>query len=121
MLLRMTQTDVDARSVFALRLKAAREDAGLTQKELGMSIGLPPETAAVRINRYEKAVHDADLATAQKVAQAMGLPLAYFYAETDTMAEAIVAFWLLNKTDQRKVLTDLKKRVFAEPKKPAKG
>lgn len=119
--MRMAQTDVDARSIFAQRLKAAREDAGLTQKELGMAIGLPAETAAVRINRYEKAVHDADLATALRIAGSMGLPLAYFYAETDVMAEAIVTFWLLNQADQRKVLADLKKRVFTEPKKPTKG
>ena len=33
----------------------------------------------------------------------------------------VMTFWLLNQTDQRKVLTDLKKRVFTEPKKPAKG
>lgn len=119
--MRMAQTDIDARSIFAQRLKAAREDAGLTQKELGMSIGLPAETAAVRINRYEKAVHDADLATAQRIADAMGMPLAYFYAETQVMAEAIVTFWLLNQADQRKVLADLKKRVFTESKKPGKG
>ena len=49
------------------------------------------------------------------------MPLAYFYAETQVMAEAIVTFWLLNQTDQRKVLADLKKKVFTPPKKPAKG
>lgn len=37
------------------------------------------------------------------------------------MAEAMVMFWLLNQTDQRKVLADLKKKVFTPPKKPAKG
>lgn len=67
------------------------------------------------------AIHDADLATAQRIAASMGLPLAYFYAESDTMAEAIVAFWLLNQTDQRKMLADLKKRVFPAAKKPGKG
>ncbi|WP_152566108.1 helix-turn-helix domain-containing protein [Lysobacter antibioticus] len=55
-----------------------------------MTIGLPQETAAVRINRYEKAVHDADLATARRIAEALGVPLAFLYAETDTMAEAIL-------------------------------
>ena len=72
-------------------------------------------------HRYEKAVHDADLATAQRIAASRGMPLAYFYAETQVMAEAIVTFWLLNQTDQRKVLADLKKKVFTPPKKPAKG
>lgn len=86
-----------------------------------MTIRLSQKSAAERIGRYEKAVHDADLATAQLIAASRGMPLAYFYAETQVMAEAIVTFWLLNQTDQRKVLADLKKRVFTEPKKPAKG
>lgn len=37
------------------------------------------------------------------------------------MAEAIVVSWLLNQTGQRKVLADLKTRVFIEPMKPATG
>lgn len=73
------------------------------------------------INRYEAAIHDASLPAAHYYARSRGLPLAFFYAETDVMAEAIVTFWLLNQADQRKVLADLKKRVFTEPKKPAKG
>lgn len=107
----MAQTEVDARSIFAQRLKQAREDAGLTQKELGMTIGLPQETAAVRINRYEKAVHDADLATARRIAEALGVPLAFLYAETDTMAEAILTLGLLSKPEQRKAVADLKARL----------
>lgn len=107
----MAQTEVDARSIFAQRLKAAREDAGLTQKELGMSVGLPQETAAVRINRYEKAVHDADLATARRIAQSLGVPLAFLYADTDVLAEAILTLGLLSKSEQRKAVVDLKARL----------
>jgi len=91
------------------------------QKELSMSLGLRRMPAGAYIERFRSAVHDNDLATAQHIAGSMGLPLAYFYAETDIMAEAIVTFWLLNQADQRKVLADLKKRVFTEPKKPTKG
>lgn len=107
----MAQTEVDARSIFAQRLKAAREDAGLTQKELGMSVGLPQETAAVRINRYEKGVHDADLATARRIAQSLGVPLAFLYADTDVLAEAILTLGLLSKSEQRKAVADLKARL----------
>lgn len=71
--------------------------------------------------RYDICVHDVSLLQAESYARVRGLPLAYFYADTQVMAEAIVTFWLLNQTDQRKVLADLKKRVFTEPKKPAKG
>lgn len=107
----MAQTEVDPRSIFAQRLKAAREDAGLTQKELGMSVGLPQETAAVRINRYEKGVHDADLATARRIAQSLGVPLAFLYADTDVLAEAILTLGLLSKSEQRKAVADLKARL----------
>ncbi|EEF93760.1 DNA-binding helix-turn-helix protein [Catenibacterium mitsuokai DSM 15897] len=107
----MAQTEVDARSIFAQRLKAAREDAGLTQKELGMSVGLPQEAAAVRINRYEKGVHDADLATARRIAQSLGVPLAFLYADTDVLAEAILTLGLLSKSEQRKAVADLKARL----------
>jgi transcriptional regulator with XRE-family HTH domain len=100
----MAQIKVDARSIFAQRLKQAREDAGLTQKELGTSVGLPQEAAAVRINRYEKAVHDADLATARRIAEALGVPLAFLYADTDVLAEAILTLGLLSKSEQRKAV-----------------
>lgn len=86
-----------------------------------MAKDLYQEMAIVGPRRYEVAIHAACLSSAQLRARERGLPLAYFYAETDVMAEAIVTFWLLNQTDQRKVLADLKKRVFTEPKKPAKG
>lgn len=72
-------------------------------------------------HRDEALRRGVDLHAAQCYARSRGLPLAYFYAETGVMAEAIVTFWLLNQADQRKVLADLKKRVFTEPKKPTKG
>ncbi|UHQ23815.1 XRE family transcriptional regulator [Lysobacter sp. 5GHs7-4] len=86
-----------------------------------MSKELPQDIAVIGFNRYETAIHTANLSSAQSYARARGLPLAYFYADTQVMAEAIVTFWLLNQTEQRKVLADLKKRVFTEPKKPTKG
>ena len=79
------------------------------------------EIGVVCEGRHEAMVSCTNLLAARGYARTRGLPLAYFYAETQVMAEAIVTFWLLNQADQRKVLADLKKRVFAEPKKPDKG
>ena len=76
-----------------------------------MSAGLPPQSGAVRINRYEKAVHDADLATARRIAQSLGVPLAFLYADTDVLAEAILTLGLLSKSEQRKAVADLKARL----------
>ncbi|MGJ7902130.1 hypothetical protein [Lysobacter sp. 1R34A] len=41
----------------------------------------------------------------------MGVPLAFLYAETDTMAEAILTLGLLPKPEQRKAVADLKARL----------
>ncbi|MGO1072487.1 hypothetical protein [Lysobacter sp. CA199] len=41
----------------------------------------------------------------------MGVPLAFLYAETDTMAEAILTLGLLSKPEQRKAVADLKARL----------
>ncbi|ALN60108.1 transcriptional regulator, XRE family [Lysobacter enzymogenes] len=68
-------------------------------------------TDAVRINRYEKRVHDADLATARRIAQSLGVPLAFLYADTVVLAEAILTLGLLSKSEQRKAVADLKARL----------
>lgn len=73
-------------------------------------MGLPEDIAGVRINRYERAVHDCDSETAQKMAQALGVSLAYLYAETDELAELILAFTALPASDRRTVLSEVKAR-----------
>ncbi|MFQ6309275.1 hypothetical protein [Lysobacter capsici] len=51
------------------------------------------------------------MATARRIAEALGVPLAFLYAETDTMAEAILTLGLLSKPEQRKAVADLKARL----------
>jgi transcriptional regulator with XRE-family HTH domain len=63
----------------------------------------------VRINRYEKAVHDADLATARRIAETLGVPLAFLYAETK--GAAVLTRGDLSKPEQRKAVADLKVRL----------
>jgi transcriptional regulator with XRE-family HTH domain len=93
-------------SVFSKRLRKAREDAGLSQKELGILAGLDPFVASTRINRYEQGVHAADLATAKRLAKALGVPLAYLYADNDRLARMIRAFSALDVADQEKLLKE---------------
>ncbi len=67
-------------------------------------MGLPEDVAGVRINRYERAVHDCDTETAQKMAKALGVSLAYLYAETDELAELIKEFTSLSSGEQKEIL-----------------
>jgi transcriptional regulator with XRE-family HTH domain len=96
-----------ARLLFASRLKAARLAAGLTQEALGIRAGIDQDVARTRINRYERAVHDCDSATAERLAQVVEEPLAALYADSDLMAQAITAFARLGEADQRAAVTAL--------------
>lgn len=97
-----------ARHLFGLRLQVARKASGLTQQQLGMRIGLGIDVAATRINRYERGVHDADSATAEQLAEQLGLPLAYFYADSEALAEAVRTFARLTPAKQEKALQALR-------------
>lgn len=100
----------DARLIFANRLRQARLSDGLTQEALGVATGLAVEVARTRINRYERGVNECDLRTAKKLADALGMPLAALYAETDEIAEAIIALARLPLAEQRAVVSELKAR-----------
>ena len=78
--------------VFARRLREAREACGISQRTLGIKIGLDEFVASARINRYETGVHQPALPIQQLLANALGRPLAYFYAESDELARMIARF-----------------------------
>lgn len=48
---------IDAKTIFCMRLKAARKMAGISQKNLGIKAGLDEFVASTRINRYELGVY----------------------------------------------------------------
>lgn len=58
----------------SVRIKAAREKAGMTQAELEDATGLPQS----HISRLENGVHSPSASTLEKIAKATGRPLSYF-------------------------------------------
>lgn len=100
----------DARFIFANRLRAARLASGLTQEQLGVAAAISIDVARTRINRYERGVNECDLRTAKSLADVLGMPLAALFADTDEIAEVIVAFAKLSRTEQRAVVSELKAR-----------
>ncbi|WP_299014333.1 helix-turn-helix transcriptional regulator [uncultured Photobacterium sp.] len=69
------------------RLKEARKKAGITQKDLGVRIGMEPSSASGRMNHYEKGRHTPDISTLQRMADELGVPLNYFFCEDEVSAE----------------------------------
>ncbi|GHA76575.1 helix-turn-helix domain-containing protein [Cognatilysobacter bugurensis] len=108
-------------SLFARRLRQARERAALSQYELGLRAGLDASVAGPRINQYENGVHEPRQQTAQQIADALGIPPAFFYTGDDDLARLLLAWPGLSKEKRRKVadLVDGKSKAVT-PAAPAK-
>lgn len=70
----------------------------------------------MRINRYEQQASLCDMETASKIARELGVPLAYLFAESDDLAELILAYAQLSKADRVKALGDLKQLLGTKSK-----
>ncbi|MFT4257605.1 MAG: helix-turn-helix transcriptional regulator [Pseudoxanthomonas sp.] len=104
-------------SLFGRRLREARQRLGLRQTDLGRLLGMEEQnTGAPRVSRYETGKHDPDPETAAKIAQILGLPLAYFYAVSDPLAEAILLIAQLPESEQAQAVERLK-TIIAEIKR----
>ncbi|MCG7551641.1 helix-turn-helix transcriptional regulator [Pseudoalteromonas sp. Of7M-16] len=75
-----------------LRLKEARKAAGYTQQQLGIALGMEPNTASARMNQYEKGKHAPDFTTMKRIADELDVPVAYFYCDDNILAEFIVVW-----------------------------
>lgn len=100
----------------AKRLKQARLQAGLSQKQLGIKAGLDPFSASPRVNQYERSRHTPDYGTAERLTRVLGVPAAFLYAQEDDLAEMIALFERLPAASRRKLLSQIR-RSAAKPKK----
>ncbi|BDU42217.1 helix-turn-helix domain-containing protein [Vibrio nigripulchritudo] len=89
------------------RLKQARKHAKITQKNLGIMIGMD-ESSASRMNHYEKGRHTPDISTLRKMADALGVPLNYFFCEDEASAELATAISRLSEDKRNQVLNFVK-------------
>ncbi len=88
----------------AERLKAARSESGLSQKELGVKAGFDEFAASARMNQYETGKHVPDFLSLQKIAQVLNVDPAYFYCQDDRLAEVVKRYSRLTKAEKKKVV-----------------
>ncbi|MFE1574407.1 helix-turn-helix domain-containing protein [Comamonas odontotermitis] len=86
------------------RIKEARIRAGLSQEQLGIRVGLEPESASTRMNRYELGKRTPDFGLMERIAAELDLPTTYFYSANDDEAELLIAFHRLKPAARKKVL-----------------
>ncbi|MEZ9655616.1 helix-turn-helix domain-containing protein [Vibrio splendidus] len=87
-----------------IRLKEARKKAGITQKNLGVMIGMEESSASGRMNHYEKGRHTPDISTLKKMADVLGVPLNYFFCEDESSAELACLIAKMNEADKKKLI-----------------
>lgn len=116
----MKRDTSDLDQQWGARLKRARLAAGLSQRKLGTAIELDESAANARINRYETGAHQADLLTVSRIAETLGVPMAYFYAETDELADLIYRYSRASVAEQEAVKTLLAEIPSLPPPMPLK-
>ena len=77
------------------RIRALREELGLSQEKLGVAIGIDESSARARISRYELGVHEPPLPTIRLIADVLNVPLSYLYCEDDRIALLLLAIHFL--------------------------
>lgn len=98
---------MDFNNPLPIRLKEARTNSGISQKELGIRIGLDPSSASGRMNHYEKGRHTPDLQTLKRIAEELNVPLNYFFCESDEMATFVLLFHKLTESEKRSLLNNI--------------
>lgn len=100
-----TTTPVNAfssrESLFGRRLREARLRAGIAQDKLGVMIGLDEESSSARMSRYESGVHEPAFIWVEKMADALGIPAAYFYCDDYRLAEIMLAYATLSEKKRK--------------------
>ena len=95
-------------SPLAHRLRSARQAANLTQQQLGIRLGMDPNTASARMNQYEKGKHAPDYQTAKRMADELGVPVAYLYCDDDMLADLICVIAKLKESEKAELLEKLR-------------
>ena len=94
-------------TLFGKRLRFLRKQKGYSQMQLGIMIGLDEGVASARMNQYEVGSHSPKFDTASQIAKVLEVSTAYFYAEDDQTAQAILLFSQIKRDQQKSVLSVL--------------
>lgn len=98
----------EPQNLFGQRLRNLRTIKGISQKQLGILIGLDEGVASARLNQYEVGSHSPKFSIASKIAKALNVPSAYFYAEEEELANFLIELSEIDKKQQLEILRALK-------------
>lgn len=99
---------MQVKSFFTERLKEARNRMKISQKDLGLKIGIDPSSASGRMNHYETGRHMPDINTLKKLATELNVPINYFFCESEESATLACLIDKLDSEGKRKLIQLLK-------------
>lgn len=99
----MGSESVYSPNIVGRRIRARREELGLSQEKVGVLIGIDESSSRARISRYELGTHEPPVETARLIAKALGVPLAYLYCDENEVANLLKAL-ASKSSSQQKVL-----------------
>lgn len=100
-------SDLHPSAVFGVRLRQARERVGLSQESLATSAGIDEFSASARISQYETGKHVPRYAIACKLADVLTVPVAFFYAKEDAVAQLLLLWHESGQAARQKALAAL--------------
>lgn len=71
------------------------------------------QSSNARFVQYLQPGERLDLAPVQRIANELCVPLAYLFADSDLLAQMVLAFGLLSEREQRKALARIKHEIFS--------
>ncbi|MFI3187069.1 MAG: helix-turn-helix transcriptional regulator [Methylococcaceae bacterium] len=92
------------KTLFGRRLREARIRIGIAQDKLGVVIGMDEGCSSARISRYETGIHEPPFATAEKLASALKVPVAYFYCDDDHLANFLICYAAFDENQKDQLL-----------------
>lgn len=78
--------------------------ARLPQDRLGVLIGLDEQCSSARISRYESGIHEPPFKTAELIAAALNVPVAYFYCPDEMLAHLLLLAFRLPAPERERLL-----------------
>ncbi|CUB03355.1 helix-turn-helix domain-containing protein [Marinomonas fungiae] len=78
-------------SPLPIRLKNARKLANMTQEQLSTKLGFDRSHGTARISQYETGKHAPDYSMAKRMADVLGVPVAYLFCDDEALADMILA------------------------------
>jgi len=90
--------------IVALRIREAREAAGISQRQLGIVAGLDVTVASPRINQYEQGRHMPNQQMLERLGHILDRPLPWFYAVDEELATLLLAWHQATPAKRRRLL-----------------